>query len=109
MFIGQASVRVVVNPFVCLAQDGVQNSLMMLSLLDRDGEDKNDLIETLMLSSMLTGAGQNPFASMMGNPMTLMLLMNKEGGSIQNILMMQAMQGGLGNLFGGAAENKDQA
>lgn len=109
MFIGQASVRVVVNPFVGLGQDGVQNSLMMLSLLDRDGEDKNDLIETLMLSSMLTGAGQNPFASMMGNPMTLMLLMNKEGGSIQNILMMQAMQGGLGNIFGGAAENKDQA
>ena len=108
MFLGQATVRVAVNPLAGMG-DGANNGLMMLAMLSKEDGDKSDIVKTMMLSSCLTGAGQNPFASMMSNPTTLMLLMNKEGGSIQNILMMQAMQGGLGNLFGGAAENKDQA
>lgn len=103
MFLGQATVRVVVNPLAGLDGNGMNGSLMLLSLLDKDGEDKNDLMKTMMITSMLSGAGQNPLGDLTKNPMALAMLMKGDGGSIQDILMLQAMQGGLGNLFGIAA------
>lgn len=96
MFLGQATVRVVVNP---LANCTDNNALMMLSLLDKDSDDKNDLMKTMMISSMLTGAGQNSLGDFFKNPMALMMLMKGDGSSVQDILMLQAMQGGLGSMF----------
>ena len=97
MFLGQATVRVVVNPLANCTDNN--SALMMLSLLDKDSDDKNDLMKTMMLSSMLTGAGQNPLGDFFKNPMALMMLMKGDGSSVQDILMIQAMQGGLGNMF----------
>jgi hypothetical protein len=98
MFLGQATVRVVVNPLAGI--DNGNNSLMMLALLDKDSEDKNDFMTTAMVMSMLSGAGQNPLGDLTKNPMALMMLMKGDGGSVQDILMLQAMQnGGLANLF----------
>lgn len=103
LFLGQATVRVVVNPLAGVDQGNMGNTLMLLSFLDKDSDDKNDLMKTMMLTSMLTGAGQNPLGDLTKNPMTLMMLMKGDGGSVQDILMMQAMQGGLGNMFGAPA------
>ena len=100
MFLGQATVRVVVNPLGGVMGNDNTNALMMLSLMDKESDDKNDLMKTMMISSMLTGAGQNPFGDLFKNPMALMMLMKGDGGSVQDILMIQAMQGGLGNMFG---------
>lgn len=70
MFLGQATVRVVVNP----------------------------------LAGITTGAGQNPLGDLAKNPMALMMLMKGDGGSVQDILMMQAMRnGGLANFFAAPA------
>lgn len=99
MFLGQATVRVVVNPLAGITTGG-NNSLMLLSLLDKDSEDKTDFMKTAMVMSMLSGAGQNPLGDLAKNPMALMMLMKGDGGSVQDILMMQAMQnGGLANFF----------
>lgn len=100
MFIGQATVRVVINPLAGVAGGDTNNALMLLSLMDKESEDKNDLMKTMMVTSMLTGAGQNPLGDLFKNPMALMMLMKGDGGSVQDLLMIQAMQGGLGNMFG---------
>lgn len=110
MFLGQATVRVVVNPLAgcgcgCGLGEG-NNNLMLLALLDKEDGDRNDIVKTMMLSSMLTGAGQNPFGNLTQNPLALMYLMKGDGGSVQDIMMMQAMQGGLGNLFGAPCKCK---
>lgn len=97
MFLNQATVRVVVNPLANCGDSS--NALMMLSLLDKDGDDKGDLIKTMMISSMLTGAGQNPLGDLTKSPLALMMLMKGDGSSVQDLLMLQAMQGGLGNMF----------
>lgn len=100
MFLGQASVRVVVNPLAgCNCGLGESNNLMLLALLDKEDGDRNDVVKTMMLSSMLTGAGQNPFGNFTQNPIALMYLMKGDSGSVQDIMMMQAMQGGLGGFF----------
>ncbi len=105
MFLGQATVRVVVNPLAGITT-GDNNSLMLLSLLDKDSEDKTDFMKTAMVMSMLSGAGQNPLGDLAKNPMALMMLMKGDGGSVQDILMMQAMQnGGLANFFATPATN----
>ena len=110
MFLGQATVRVVVNPLAGMGGNDANNTLMMLSLLDKDGDDKGDLMKVMMLSSCLAGAGQNPFGAMANNPMVMFALMGKEGGSIQDIMMMQAMQnGGFANMFGAAPQAPAQA
>ena len=104
MFLGQATVRVVVNPLAGMGGDGANNTLMMLSLLDKDGDDKNDLMKVMMLSSCLAGAGQNPFGAMANNPIAMFALLGDKGGSIQDIMMMQAMQSGaFAGLLGQAA------
>lgn len=103
MFLGQATVRVVVNPLADITTGG-NNSLMLLSLLDKDSEDKTDFMKTAMVMAMLSGAGQNPLGDLAKNPMALMMLMKGDGGSVQDILMMQAMQnGGLANFFAAPA------
>ena len=109
MFLGQATVRVVINPLAGVATGDTTNTLMMLSLLDKDSDDKNDLMKTMMITSMLSGAGQNPLGNLAKNPMALMMLMKGDGGSVQDILMLQAMQGGLGNIFGVAANTNEAA
>jgi hypothetical protein len=109
MFLGQATVRVVVNPLAGVATGDTTNTLMMLSLLDKDSDDKNDLMKTMMITSMLSGAGQNPLGNLAKNPMALMMLMKGDGSSVQDILMLQAMQGGLGNIFGVAANTNEAA
>lgn len=104
MFLGQATVRVVVNLLAGAMGANGQNPFMLLALLDKESEDKNDLMTTMMLSSLLTGAGQNPFGDMFKNPMALVYLMKGDGGSIQDIMMMQAMQnGGFAGMFGAPA------
>ena len=103
MFLGQATVRVAVNPLAGMGT-GANNGLMMLALLSKDGGDKNDLVKTMMLSSCLVGAGQNPFGTMFQNPMALAMFMKGDSSSIQDMMLMQAMQGGLGNMFGCACQ-----
>ena len=99
MFLGQATVRVAVNPLAGMG-DGANNGLMMLAMLSKEDGDKSDIVKTMMLSSCLTGAGQNPFGDMLKNPMALAMFMKGDSSSIQDIMMMQALQGGLGNMFG---------
>lgn len=99
MFLGQATVRVAVNPLAGMGA-GANNGLLMLAMLSKEDGDKNDIVKTMMLSSCLTGAGQNPFANMMQNPMALAMFMKGDSSSIQDMMVMQAMQGGLGNMLG---------
>lgn len=100
MFLGQATVRIVVNPLANMGGDS-NNAMMMLALLDKDGDSKNGALSTMMLTSMLSGSGQNPFGNFMKNPMALALLMRGDSDRIQDIMLMQAMQnGGFNNLFG---------
>jgi hypothetical protein len=109
MFLGQATVRVVVNPLAGITT-GDNNSLMLLSLLDKDSEDKTDFMKTAMVMSMLSGAGQNPLGDLAKNPMALMMLMKGDGGSVQDILMMQAMQnGGLASFFAAPTATSTEA
>ena len=103
MFLGQATVRVAVNPLAGMG-DSANNGLMMLAMLSKEDGDKNDIVKTMMLSSCLTGAGQNPFGNMLQNPMALAMFMKGDSSSIQDMMMMQALQGGLGNMFGCACQ-----
>lgn len=105
VFTKQATVRVVVNPLADAKDQN--NTLMMLALLDKDSDDKSDFVTTMMLSSMLSGAGQNPFGTLFSNPAALAMLVKGDGNALQSIMMMQAMQGGLGNLFQASEEKKD--
>ena len=108
MFLGQATVRVAVNPLAGMG-DGANNGLMMLAMLSKEDGDKNDIVKTMMLSSCLTGAGQNPFGNMLQNPMALAMFMKGDSSSIQDMMMMQALQGGLGNMFGCACQQAPAA
>lgn len=108
MFLGQATVRVAVNPLAGMG-DSANNGLMMLAMLSKEDGDKNDIVKTMMLSSCLTGAGQNPFGNMLQNPMALAMFMKGDSSSIQDMMMMQALQGGLGNMFGCACQQAASA
>lgn len=105
MFLGQATVRVVAN-FAAGIDAGGNNNFMqmlpMLSILDKESGDKNDLMKTMMLASMCSaGAGVNPFGNMVGNPMLMAALMNHDGDAIQTMMLMNCMQnGGFAGMFG---------
>lgn len=101
MFLGQASVRVVANLFNNMGVAGANsNLLMMLSMLDKESDDKSDIMKTLVITSMMSGNGQNPLGNMFNSPLALAMLMKGDDSSIQDILMIQALQGGMGNMFG---------
>ena len=50
------------------AQTGMNPMMMLLMLKDDDGESKSNIVETIMMASMIGGmnGGTNPFASMFG-------------------------------------------
>lgn len=81
------------------AKDGV-NPLLFLAMSDKGGKGK-DLLPILLATGGLGGAGNGAAGAM--NPMMLMALMgdDKDGGSMKDIFMMQALAGG--NLFGAPA------
>ena len=90
----QKTVRVVVNPFSFAGGADMNNNMMLMMLLDGKEGGKGDLAEVMMLASMLGGQGQaNPFGNIMANPMALMMLSSKDGGSLKDIMMMQMIQG----------------
>lgn len=86
--------RVVVNPFNFSGSAEMNNNMMLLMMLDNKETGKGDLAEVMMLASMLGGQGQaNPFGNIMANPMALMMLSSKDGGSLKDVMMMQMIQG----------------
>lgn len=90
----QESFRVVVNPFSFGDGAGMNNNMALIMMLDNKGEGKGDLAEVLMLASMLNGTGNtNPFGNFMNNPMALIALSGKGGGSLKDIMMLQMLQG----------------
>ena len=89
---GQATVRIVVNPFNFGGAD-MNNNMMMLMMLGDKEEGQGDLAEIMMLASMLGGQGKtNPFGNIMTNPMAMMMFMGKDGGSMKDFMMLQMMQ-----------------
>lgn len=92
----QETFRVVVNPFAFSGNQEMNNNMMLLTLLNKEGD--NDIAELMMVASMLSGQNQtNPFGNMMNNPVALMALTGKGGSSIKDIMMLQMFQNG--NLF----------
>lgn len=90
----QETFRVVVNPFSFAGGADMNNNMMLLMMLDGKESGKNDIAEIMMLASMLGGQGKtNPFGNIMANPMALMMLTSKEGGSMKDVLMLQMIQG----------------
>lgn len=90
----QKTVRVVVNPFSFAGGADMSNNMMLMMLLDGKDGDKGDLAEVMMLASMMSGQGNaNPFGNFMSNPMALMALSGRDGGSLKDILMLQMIQG----------------
>lgn len=88
----QKTVRVVVNPFG-FAPGQMDQNMMMLMFLDGKTEGKGELAEIMMLGSMLGGQGAaNPFGNIMSNPMTMMMFMGKDGGSMKDLMMLQMLQ-----------------
>lgn len=97
----QETFHVVVNPFAFSGNQEMNNNMMLLTLLDK--EDNNSIAELMMVASMLSGQNQtNPFGNMMNNPIALMALTGKGGGSIKDIMMLQMFQNG--NLFNNILE-----
>lgn len=89
----QKTVRVVVNPFSFAGGADMNNNMMLMMLLDGKEGGKGDLAEVMMLASMLGGQGQtNPFGSFMSNPMALLALSGRDGGSLKDIMMLQMIQ-----------------
>ena len=88
----QKTVRVVVNPFGFAGGADMNNNMMMLMLLDGKDSGKGDLTEIMMLSSMLSGQGANPFANLAQNPMAMMMFMKGDGGSSKDFLTMMMLQ-----------------
>ena len=89
----QKTIRVVVNPFGGFAGD-MNNNMMLMMLLDGKEGGKGDLAEVMMLASMMSGSGNaNPFGNFMSNPMALLALSGRDGGSLKDILMLQMIQG----------------
>ena len=90
----QKTVRVVVNPFSFAGGADMNNNMMLMMLLDGKDGDKGDLAEVMMLASMMSGQGNaNPFGNFMSNPMALLALSGRGGGSLKDILMLQMIQG----------------
>lgn len=90
----QKTVRVVVNPFSFAGGADMSNNMMLMMLLDGKDGDKGDLAEVMMLASMMSGQGNtNPFGNFMSNPMALLALSGRGGGSLKDILMLQMIQG----------------
>lgn len=96
----QETFRVVVNPFALSGNQEMNNNMMLLTLLDKEGD--NGIAELMMVASMLSGQGSNPFGNMMNNPVALMALTGKGGSSIKDIMMLQMFQNG--NLFNNVSE-----
>ena len=88
----QKTVRVVVNPFGFAGGADMNNNMMMLMLLDGKDSGKGDLTEIMMLSSMLSGQGANPFGNLAQNPMAMMMFMKGDGGSSKDFLTMMMLQ-----------------
>jgi hypothetical protein len=90
----QKTVRVVVNPFSFAGGADMGNNMMLMMLLDGKDGGKGDLAEVMMLASMMSGSGNtNPFGNFMSNPMALLALSGRDGGSLKDILMLQMIQG----------------
>lgn len=90
----QKTVRVVVNPFSFAGGADMSNNMMLLMLLDGKDGDKGDLAEVMMFASMVSGQGNtNPFGNFMNNPMALLALSGRGGGSLKDIMMLQMIQG----------------
>lgn len=90
----QKTVRVVVNPFSFAGGADMGNNMMLMMLLDGKDGGKGDLAEVMMLASMMSGSGNtNPFGNFMNNPMALLALSGRDGGSLKDILMLQMIQG----------------
>ena len=90
----QKTVRVVVNPFSFAGGADMNNNMMLMMLLDGKDGGKGDLAEVMMLASMMSGSGNtNPFGNFMSNPMALIALSGRDGGSLKDILMLQMIQG----------------
>lgn len=90
----QKTVRVVVNPFSFAGGADMSNNMMLMMLLDGKDGGKGDLAEVMMLASMMSGQGNaNPFGNFMSNPMALLALSGRGGGSLKDILMLQMIQG----------------
>ena len=90
----QKTVRVVVNPFSFAGGTDMSNNMMLMTLLDSKDGDNSDLAEVMMLASMMSGNGNaNPFGGFMNNPMALLALSNRGGGSLKDIMMLQMIQG----------------
>lgn len=88
------TVRVVVNPFSFAGGADMSNNMMLLMLLDGKDGNKGDLAEVMMLASMMSGQGNaNPFGNFMNNPMALLALSGRGGGSLKDIFMLQMIQG----------------
>lgn len=100
-FTKQATVRVVVNPFA-MAGGAIDGNIMpMLLLMGKDHEDedtKHSLVEMMMVSSMIGAQGGNPFNGI--NPMMLLML-NRDGSDMSDLLMMSMLGQGNMNFFGG--------
>ena len=97
-FTKQATVRVVCNPFAMIGNNMDNNIMPVLLLMgkDNDGENKHDFMEMMMISSMIGAQGNNPFQGI--NPMMLML-MNREGGDMTDLLMLSMLGQGNMNFF----------
>lgn len=90
----QKTVRVVVNPFSFAGGADMSNNMMLMMLLDGKEGGNGDLAEVMMLASMMSGQGNtNPFGNFMSNPMALLALSGRGGGSLKDILMLQMIQG----------------
>ena len=90
----QKTVRVVVNPFSFAGGADMSNNMMLMMLLDGKDGGNGDLAEVMMLASMMSGQGNtNPFGNFMSNPMALLALSGRGGGSLKDILMLQMIQG----------------
>ena len=105
MFLGQATVRVVVNPLAGVDSGNMNQAMMALAMLNKSGDDRGDAFETMMLASMLSGVGQNPMGNFFSNPIMTMAMFKGNDDSIKNIMLMNAMQnGGFASMFGGIAQ-----
>jgi hypothetical protein len=72
----------------------MNNNMMLMMLLDGKDGGKGDLAEVMMLASMMSGSGNaNPLGNFMINPMEVIALSGRGGGSLKDILMLQMIQG----------------
>jgi len=101
--LGQKTLKVVVNLFNGF--EGTQINPMFMMLADKDGGEGQDMLMMLIAMQSMNPTNQGIMNNM--NPMMLMMFMDSDGNNdfFKNMMLMQMMQGSMGNMFGNGMNN----